>query len=477
MSRPSRSLFWRLVAGMVAVSLLAVLATVAFLYVRFDSVNSRFREGTLRSYAELLAREVAVRGAEAGRIAASGNGALDRTLAEIAHEGGRFAIVQGDGGLAAASPGLDAPLLPPQGEDEPRYFTLPDAGRAEPTYGLSLRVPGSEPPVHVQVAFPGNHVLFDSVLEEFVVDIAWIWLPFMLAILAMNIVVARIALKPLQHAARQAEAIGPHSVAVRLSEEHLPTDVLVLVRAVNYALARLQEGYRAMEDFVSDVAHELRTPLAIIKAQLSASDAPVARDLERDFAGMERLVQQLLDRVRLGGIHFEPDSLVDLSDVARETAAYLAPLAVARQRSVELIGADRPIVVAGARDFIARALRNLIENAIEHTRPGTTVTVLVGPGPAVSVLDCGPGFPPARLGRGSQRDNGLRSDRQDGVGLGLWIVERTMTAHSGSLRLSAREGGGACATMDFAAAPAEEVATSGAATEIPYFEPGTTRCP
>ena len=144
--------------------------------------------------------------------------------------------------------------------------------------------------------------------------------------MAVNGLIAHIALRPLFNSAQHAELIGPSSVSVRLPERGLPKDVLVLVQAINRALDRLQEGFQAQENFVSDAAHELRTPLAVIRAQLSISEGPLADILRRDVLTMERLVNQLLDRARLGGMHIEPQDRADLSSIAREVAEHLAPL-------------------------------------------------------------------------------------------------------------------------------------------------------
>jgi signal transduction histidine kinase len=440
------------VAGMVAVSILAIGATAFFLYVRFQAVDSSFHEGTLRAFAHSLARDLRSAG---GSV--SGSTALP-TMASITSEGGSFAILSQRGEVLAGSKDVSAWLVPVEDLAE-RYFTLPGEADRGPLYGLVLRVDDVSPLLFVEVAFPANDVLYDSVLEEFVGDIAWIWLPFVFFMLATNVVVARLALKPLSLAAQQAEAIGPGSVTMRLSEAHMPSDVLALVRAVNRALDRLQRGYRSLEEFAGDVAHELRTPLAIIKAQLAVSDAPISRVLGEDFARMERLVQQLLDRVRLGGLHFEPQDTVDLSEVARDAAASLAPLTVQRNRSIEVVGAEAPAYVNGARDFVFRALRNLVENAIEHTAPNTTVVVVVDDFPSITVLDRGPGFKHAKLDPRTRRGDKLRSDSAQGVGLGLAIVERTMLAHNGQLELANRPGGGASATLVF---PPRSASSSGA---------------
>jgi signal transduction histidine kinase len=437
------TVFWRLVVGLAAVSVLAMAATAAFLYVRFDSIDTRFRDDTLRSFAETLARDIQS-SQEPIPIA------VQPTAARISEAGGTFAIVSPTQGVVASSDGISAALFPLEQVDE-RLFALPRMLRNKrPVYGLSLRINDRSQPLFAQVAFPSSPVLYDSVLEEFIQDVAWIWFVFLLAILATNLVVARIALKPLGEAVEQVERIGPGSVTIRLTEGKLPGDVLVLVKAVNHALDRLQSGFRSLEEFVADVAHELRTPLAVIKAQLAVSEMPLARLLEQDFLRMERLVQQLLDRMRLNGIRFEADDVIELGEVAREVVGFLAPLAIARGRSIEVLGGELPVQIVGARDYIFRALRNLIENGIEYTPVDSTVSVILSGTPSIAVRDHGPGFPPAMLAAQGRPREQFRSGRQGGVGLGLSIVQRTMIAHKGELEI-ANYSEGALVTMRFPA--------------------------
>ncbi len=435
------TVFGRLVVGLGAVSVFAMAATAAFLYVRFDSIDTRFRDDTLRSFAEILARDIQL-SQEPIPIA------VQSTAARIAEAGGTFAIVSPTQGVIASSRGINAALFPLEQVDE-RLFVLPRTLRNKrPVYGLSLRMHDRPQSLFVQVAFPSNPVLYDSVLEEFIQDVAWIWFLFLLVILATNLVVARIALKPLGEAVEQVERIGPGSVTIRLKEGKLPEDVLVLVKAVNHALDRLQSGFRSLEEFVADVAHELRTPLAVIKAQLAVSATPLARVLEQDFFRMERLVQQLLDRMRLNGIRFEADETLELGEVAREVAGFLAPLAIAKGRSIEVLGGEMPVKIVGARDYIFRALRNLVENGIEHAPPESTVSVIVNDAPSIAVRDHGPGFSAAMLAAQGRPQEQFRSGRQGGVGLGLSIVQRTMIAHKGELEIT-NHSEGAVVTMRF----------------------------
>jgi len=444
MMRFCGGLFGRLMLGMVIVSILAIFVTAIFLYVRFDAINTRFREGTLHSFAMSVAKDVRVVG---GVVSAP---IRQSTVVRIRQEGGHFIVIGPSGVRLAGSADTLEAFAPTEDVDE-RYFELPKGNAPDALYGISLRLNEASPPAYVQVAFPSSDVVFDSVLEEFMQDIAWLWIPFMLLMLGTNLLVARIALRPLADTVEQAEAIQPGGVLVTLSEKGLPEDVLALVRAVNQALGRLREGYMAQEEFVGDMAHELRTPLAVMKAQLAAIDAPHARRIECEVDAMARLVEQLLDRVRLGRFRIEPRDVVDLRACAQETCAFLAPRIIARGRLIEVIAGDTPVRVAGGRDDLFRALRNLVENALEHTPENGLISVEVTDAPAILVHDSGPGFPRDVLDPENRRRGLVRSTRRDGVGLGLSIVERTMLVHGGHLRLTNAEGGGGCAAMLFPA--------------------------
>ncbi|XKM38308.1 sensor histidine kinase (plasmid) [Rhizobium ruizarguesonis] len=280
----------------------------------------------------------------------------------------------------------------------------------------------------VQIAFPRQHIVFDTVLEEFVGDIAWLWIPFILFLLLANVVTLSITLRPLRLAAEEASQIEPSSMTNRLTEGRMPNDVLALVRSVNGALDRLQIGFLAMDQFAGHLAHELRTPLAIAKARVALLPHSAARDIEADFVGMERVITQLVDRVRVGTIHYEAQDLVDLGELSSTVARFMAPMVVQAGRRLELDTPDTPVVVAGAYDYLFRALRNLIENAIRHSPPGGLVSLDVFKA-GISVKDQGCGFAASRL-EGDQLMT-EQGDRAEGLGLGLKIVSETMIAHNG----------------------------------------------
>jgi signal transduction histidine kinase len=194
------------------------------------------------------------------------------------------------------------------------------------------------------------------------------------------------------------------------------------------------------------LAHELRTPLAIAKARLSLSQDQIAHAVEKDFEDMERVITQLVDRVRIRTLHYEATNMVELGGIASDVARYLAPMIVSTGRNIELRTEDHPVFVNGASDFIFRALRNLVENAMHHSPKRGVITIIVF-NAGIKVTDEGPGFPHERLIEGAELLG--KTDRKDGLGLGLSIVAETMAAHNGTLELENLRTGGAMATMLF----------------------------
>jgi signal transduction histidine kinase len=449
-NKASKSLWIQLAAALVASSLVAVGTASVLLYERFRVTNSTFREHTLRNEARLITKFLA-------HIPDRQQIVLPPAVVESFHEGkGEYAIVDSAGNLLAGSPGRSLALNPPNEATPLDYFIL-ERRDGPPYYGVSVASQFRGKPVWVQVAFVASDIVFDSVLQEFLQDIAWIWIPFVVALLGVNLAVARFGLRPLRLAARQAATIGPGNFSVRLPTGKMPTEILALVTAVNRALDRLEAEFAAQRAFIADAAHELRTPVAVLKAhvgilpQFSGLTA-----LKEEVGALERLVTQLLDSARLDSLKVGTNDAADLNAVAADVAAYLAPLAIQKNRSIEVVSKGVPIPIRGSADFLFRALRNLVENAINHTPEGTTVKIIVDEPPVISVVDRGPGVPQSEREAIFQRFWQGRRDRGGGAGLGMDIAARTVVAHGGTLTVEDAAGGGAVFNMRF---PQDKTAT------------------
>lgn len=297
-------------------------------------------------------------------------------------------------------------------------------------------------------------VLTDDIVADFYRDVGWITLPILLVLLIADIAIFNRALRPLREASEIAEGIGPARPGVRLPTAEIPQEVRPLVSAVNQGLDRLEEGFRIQRDFTADAAHELRTPLAVLRTRIDLlDDADLRAALRHNVDGMAHIVGQLLDIAELDAVVVGPEEKADLQAVAAGVAEFVAPLALAQGKDVALSGASEPVWVKGNPEMLGRAVRNLAENAINHTRSGSTVEFVVEDAGTISVLDRGPGigederqFIFRRFWRRDRR-------KQGSTGLGLSIVQRIAELHSAVITVENRDPHGARFTLKFEPLP------------------------
>jgi len=319
--------------------------------------------------------------------------------------------------------------------------------------GASVRKTIGDRTVWVQAGedLANRDVLTDDIVADFYRDVGWITLPILLVLLITDIAIFRRALRPLRQASDIAAKIGPARPGLRLPTDEIPREVRPLVSAVNLGLDRLEEGFKIQRDFTADAAHELRTPLSILRTRIDVlEDTEIRQALRHNVEGMAHIVGQLLDIAELDAVAIDPSETADLQSVAAEVAEFVAPLALAQGKDIALSGATEPVWVKGNPEMLSRAIRNLAENAINHTAPGSTVEFVVEDSGKVSVLDQGPGI--ADHERKLIFRRFWRRDRRKAgsTGLGLSIVQRIAELHSATITVENHRPNGACFSLKFA---------------------------
>jgi signal transduction histidine kinase len=269
--------------------------------------------------------------------------------------------------------------------------------------------------------------------------------------------VAKLTLRPLNALATELRARDGQSLAP-LPTQQLPEEVSPLVGAFNQLLRRLSQSLDTQRAFVSDAAHELRSPLTALKLQLQmlrrAADEPAREQATSALAaGIDRatrLVEQLLALARsepgAPAVAMAPQ---DLTEIVRQAVADTVPMALSRGVELELF-ADRPVQVQGDRASLAAMVRNLADNAVRYSPNGARVELRVTQERGDAVLhvdDAGPGIPPSERERVFDRFYRRASNDEPGTGLGLAIVKSVAERHGARVTLSDSPLGGLRATV------------------------------
>lgn len=252
------------------------------------------------------------------------------------------------------------------------------------------------------------------------------------------------ALRPLRTFVAQVEKVQPNNLAdMKITEEVLP-EFRQFSDSFNQMLERLDEGFTAQRQFTGNAAHELRTPLALMQAQveLFSAEHPDVLPETADFLRLlreqtERMTQMTRTLLEMCGLQAVPcTDHIELGPMIDEIFADLAPLAEKNNITLEREGDG---TMTGSDTLIYRLLFNLTENAIKYNRPGGSVRLSVTPEPEkllIRVADTGPGIP-ERFQRSIFqpffRVDKSRSREYGGVGLGLSLVWEIVKLHGGTV--------------------------------------------
>jgi len=306
-------------------------------------------------------------------------------------------------------------------------------------------------------------------------DILWavlqgVLLPLLLALPLLALLLwwaVRHGLAPLRQLSQALGRRQPHALEPVVLKD-VPTEIQPLVQALNGLFERIDAMVASERRFTADAAHELRTPIAAIRAQaqvaLGAGNDTTQRDhaLQFTLAGCDRatrLVEQLLTLSRLEatanpGAALPLNTAIDLSALTRRTCADLAPAALSRQQELALDAPDVCLVI-GDETLLGVLVRNLIDNALRYSPAGATVQVSVASRAGqteLQVSDSGPGMTEAEIARLGERFYRVLGNEQPGSGLGWSIIRRISAVLGVRIRVSRSAAlGGLCVTAGWPA--------------------------
>ena len=302
-------------------------------------------------------------------------------------------------------------------------------------------------------------------IAGYMIHPALIVIPLAAAMLAWS---NRRGIRPLERLARQIDALDTHA-GQTLPPEHRYTEIASITDAINGLVERLQMQVQRERRFTSDVAHELRTPLtsAIWQARLAidstdpAQRSAALRQVEGDTLRAGRILTQLLDLARAQGLDATSTEDIDLGELASRLLSHHGQIAHDTRHELALNAPATPVRVHGNTMMLELALRNLLDNALRHTPPGTQVQVDLaqdGEGVHLAVSDDG-----AHLAGGTPEAHPAGTPTA-GLGIGLTLVQRIAHWHGATLT---RDQGAAPFTTRFALHWPQPAAPAGSDTPPP----------
>lgn len=254
------------------------------------------------------------------------------------------------------------------------------------------------------------------------------------------------ALRPLRSFAAQVESVQPDNLADTKISEDVPAELRRCSASFNDMIARLDEGFSAQRQFTGNAAHELRTPLALMQAQVElfcaehpgvdADTASLLRLLQEQTERMTHMTTTLLEMSELRSVPCNDE--IDLAPMIEEVLTDLAPLA--EEKGI-MLASEGEAQMIGSDTLIYRLLFNLAENAIRYGAPGSTVQISThdeGDHVLLRVRDQGLGIPEqyqTSIFQPFFRVDKSRSRAYGGVGLGLALVWEIAALHGGSIEV------------------------------------------
>ncbi|HEX5221205.1 MAG TPA: heavy metal sensor histidine kinase [Verrucomicrobiae bacterium] len=269
------------------------------------------------------------------------------------------------------------------------------------------------------------------------------------------------ALRPINEISNAAVKIAAGDLSKRINTSETESELGQLATVLNSTFARLETAFAQQQQFTSDAAHELRTPVSVIVTQtqstLTRERTPqeyreTLEACQRAAQRMRRLIESLLELARFDtGQETLRRAPFDLANTARDSVELLRPLA--RLREIAIHGELSPCEMLGDSERLGQVVTNLLSNAINHNKEGGEIRISTRWETRTAVLtvsDNGPGITPEHLPRIFERfyrADAARTSTQGRSGLGLAISKAIVEAHGGSIDVQSRVGIGSTFTV------------------------------
>lgn len=377
---------------------------------------------------------------------------LDDAL--IGHHGLSVTIIDDQGAIWFASSGAPypKPLLAEVADPAQALVMWREGDHSYRGQVMPFPVGAEAKPYRIAIALDITH--HQAFMAEFRRLLAIAMVLAVLTTAGLGWFATRRGLGPLHQVTRLASTLSASRLTERLQPRQIPAELQDLVQAFNAMLDRLEDAFRRLSHFSSDIAHELRTPIsnlmtetevALTKTRSAEEYRDILQSNLEEYAWLARMIGDMLFLAKADNCLIVPKrEPIDLHEETRRLIEFYEALAAEHEVCLALTGSAQ---TTGDRLMLQRALSNLLSNAIRHTPKAGTIDVTLSQQADVSVIaveNPGPGIAPEHLphvfDRFYQADPARRAGTGEHAGLGLAITQSIVEAHGGIISVSSQAG-------------------------------------